>query len=426
MSAITYGPLPALTRAARYLRSLDPGLPRSVWALQGGMLVNAFGNGVVLPFLVIYLHSVRGFSLSAAGLVVAVYGAVGLAGTTAAGVLADRAGPRRTLAYALLLQGAGYALLALVYAPWQAFVFMAVAGLGNGAFWPAQSALIVGHTPEQRRHAAFAVNRLVLNLGVGIGGVAGGLIATTSSPGSFQALFIVNAATFALFAALLLLVPALPRTPPTERRGAAGYRLVLRDRVFMSFVALNALLVIAAMAQLEATLPVFAKEAAGMTERAIGVMFGINVAVIVLLQMPIVKLLAGRNRMRTLALMSLVWAACWLGALAAGTWLGGLAAAAAVTTAIAVFAVGECLHAPTQGGLLADLAKPELRGRYFALSTSSYAIGFTVGPALGGLALGASPVALWTLAAGACVLAAGFALALDRRLPEAVRRTPAA
>ena len=42
-----------------YVRSLDPKLSREVWLLQLGGLTNAFGNGIVLPFLIIYLHNVR-------------------------------------------------------------------------------------------------------------------------------------------------------------------------------------------------------------------------------------------------------------------------------------------------------------------------------------------------------------------------------
>ena len=54
-----------------YLRSLNPQLPRDVWILQAGGLANMFGNGVIGPFLIIYLHNVRGISLGIAGLVVA-------------------------------------------------------------------------------------------------------------------------------------------------------------------------------------------------------------------------------------------------------------------------------------------------------------------------------------------------------------------
>ena len=52
-----------------YLRSLNPRLPRSVQILQLGGLMNAVGNGLVLPFAFIYLHNQRGFSLGLAGLI---------------------------------------------------------------------------------------------------------------------------------------------------------------------------------------------------------------------------------------------------------------------------------------------------------------------------------------------------------------------
>ena len=54
-----------------YLRSLDPGLSRPLWTLLSGSFANAFGNGVVFPFLLIYLHNVRGIGLGTAGLVLA-------------------------------------------------------------------------------------------------------------------------------------------------------------------------------------------------------------------------------------------------------------------------------------------------------------------------------------------------------------------
>ena len=51
----------------RWLRSFDPQLPREVWLLQLGGVMNSFGNGLVLPFLVIYLQDVRGFGLGVSG-----------------------------------------------------------------------------------------------------------------------------------------------------------------------------------------------------------------------------------------------------------------------------------------------------------------------------------------------------------------------
>jgi MFS family permease len=71
-----------------------------------------------------------------------------------------------------------------------------------------------------------------------------------------------------------------------------------------------------------------------------------------------------------------------------------------------------------------DLADPRLIGRYMAISALSWQVGFTIGPAAGGVLLAASPTGLW-LAMGAVLLATGVAtLALERGLPEELRRAP--
>ena len=79
-----------------YLRGLDPRLPRSVWLVELGGVVNAFGNGFVYPFLFIYLHNVRGFALGVSGLIVATNAAVALLAGTAGGATADRFGAKRS------------------------------------------------------------------------------------------------------------------------------------------------------------------------------------------------------------------------------------------------------------------------------------------------------------------------------------------
>jgi MFS family permease len=412
-------------RALRaYLRGLDPRLPRSVWVLSVGGLANAVGNGLAFPFLVIYLHNVRGFTLGTAGLVLATTGAVSLLAGPAVGVVIDRIGGRATLAAALVLLAIGFGSYPLVHEPWQAFLASAVAGLGNAGFWPSQSALLAGLTAPSRRHAAFALQRVTRNLGIGLGGVAGGLIASTSSPGSFTVLFGVDAATFLVFVAMLAFVPE-PELPAEEGSLApARYADVLRDRVFLGIVALNVLFVSAGYAQLE-LLPVFAKNEAGVTEAGIGLIFFVNTLVIVLAQFPVSKGLEGRRRMPALALMCALWAGAWILVLFGGTWFEAAAAATAFAVAAVVFGVGECFQGPVQGALVADLAPPRLRGRYMAVSTISWDVGFIVGPAVGGFVLQAEPLALWPLAAVVCLLAGAGALALERDLPRDLRLTPA-
>jgi predicted MFS family arabinose efflux permease len=409
----------------RYLQSLDPRLPRPVWILSLGGLANAVGNGLAFPFLVIYLHNVRGISLGTAGLVLATIGAVSLLAGPAVGVVVDRIGGRATLAVALVLLAVGFASFPLIHEPWHAFLAAAIAGLGNAGFWPSQSALLAGLTPPARRHRAFALQRVTRNLGIGLGGVVGGLIATTSSPTSFTVLFLLDAATFLVFAVALVFVPepVLPEEDG-EAQAPGRYADVLRDRALVGLVVLNVLFVAAGYAQFE-LLPVFAKNEAGVTEKGIGLIFFVNTLVIVLAQFPLSKALEGRRRMRALAVMCALWAAAWIVVLVGGLRLETAAAAAAFGLAAIVFGLGECFQGPVQGALVADLAPPRLRGRYMAVSTISWDIGFIVGPAVGGFVLQAEPLALWPLAAAVCLVAGAGAIALERTIPRDLRLTPA-
>src|SRR5207302_6000221 len=58
-------------RVSHFIAGWRTGLPRPVLILQAGNALNYFGYGLVLPFEIIYLHQVRGFSTSTAGLVLA-------------------------------------------------------------------------------------------------------------------------------------------------------------------------------------------------------------------------------------------------------------------------------------------------------------------------------------------------------------------
>ena len=400
-----------------YVRSLSPQLPHDVWVLQLGGLTNAFGNGIVLPFLIIYLHNERGIPLGIAGLVAAVNSACGFASGFAAGTLSDRIGPRRVLIGALCVMAVAIGLFPLVHTAWQAFVLYGVSGLGSGAFWPSQSTLITALTPQRRRHSAFALQRLTMNLGVALGGLVGGIIAARS----YTALFVLDAATFLGYVAVLLRLP----TPALHPERATGrYAAVVRDRVFMSYVGLNALVIATSVAIWVELLPPFAKNQAGVSPEGIGIIWAVDSLVVVVAQLPVAKLMEGHRRMRALALMCTVWAASLLGFGAAGYWTSGWVAAALFAAITVVFAVGECLHGTIHLPLATDLAPPRVIGRYLAFSSQSWQIGWIIGPAGGGFILQHAPYALWPIAAFLQLVAGGWALALERVLPRRVLRTP--
>jgi MFS family permease len=407
-----------------YIRALNPRLPRPVQLLELGGLANAFGNGLAYPFLFIYLHNVRGFALGTTGLIVATNAAIGLLAGPLTGPVVDRFGGRRALAGALLISAAGYGGYPLVHHPWQGFVTSAFAGIGNASFWPGQSTLLAGLTPQEKRHSAFAVQRIMMNLGIGLGATTGGFIATTSAPGSFTVLFLGDAATFFVYIFALLFIPDPQRPPQEERASAGGYGAVLRHRAFVGVITLNFVLIMAGLSLIE-VFPAYAKNHADVSERGIGLIFLANTVFIALAQLPLAKLLEGTRRMRTHALVGAVWATSWLLVPLVGVSLTATAATVLFAGIFVLFGAGECLHGAVQAPLVSDLADDRLLGRYMAASAFSWTASFAAGPAVAGFVLALSPQLLWILAAAVLLGASAGALALERAIPPAARRTPA-
>jgi MFS family permease len=406
-----------------YLRSLNPRLPLPVWLLQIGGLMNSFGNGLALPFLVIYLHNVRGFSLGTAGLIVAVSSLAQLTAGVLAGPLIDRVGARPTLAGGLVLQAIGYGLLPLVREPWEAFVLIAIEGAGSAGFWPSQSTLISRLTPAARRHAAFAQQRVTMNLGIGLGGLVAGGIAIVGNPTTFTVLFVLDALTFLAYVAVLAFIrdPGVPEDEIGDT--PATYAAVLRHKTFLGLWTLNFMFV-AAGYSLFNLLPAFARDQADLSERQIGAFFFVNTLAIVLAQLPISRWIEGRRRMRALALMPVLWAVAWLLVDAGGYWFSAGTAFLIIAFAGILFGVGECFHGPAHQALVSDIGSPHLRGRYFAVHSLSWGLAGFVGPAVGGFILAAAPFALWPLASLVCVIAAIGVLRIERYIPAHLQRIP--
>jgi MFS family permease len=119
-----------------------------------------------------------------------------------------------------------------------------------------------------------------------------------------------------------------------------------------------------------------------------------------------------------------LWATAWLIVFAGGWWLTHSAATVVFSVALAVFGVGECFHGTVQNALIADLSQPGLLGRYMAVNNIAFQLGGAAGRAAGGYALALAPHGLWLVAAVSAFGAGSSALALERYIPSALRRTP--
>src|SRR5690348_13130478 len=188
------------------------GLSRPVLILQAGNALNYFGYGLVLPFEIIYLHQVRGFSTSTAGLVLAATMGTSAIATPPTGALLDRCSAKAIVVAGSLASAVGYAGFALVDRPWQGFACSIVGGAGLGAAGTANRTLVVRLIKPEQRAAAFALNRVAGNFGIGAGAtVAGFIVAAAQQLRSFQILYVFDAVTSAAFALIVLAAVPSPR-----------------------------------------------------------------------------------------------------------------------------------------------------------------------------------------------------------------------
>lgn len=264
------------------------GLPRGVYVLQAGLLLNAFGNGAANPFLLIYLHDVRGIPLVVAGLASGVSACSALASSLVSGSLADRIGGRSTMLFGLALSATGFALYPLVREGWQALGLAVFLGAGAGTWLTGQSTLLARLVDSSQRPLAFAQQRVAANIGLGVGGAVGGLIVTTSSPETFTVLFLLNATTFLLYGAFLTRVPE-PPPAPAVLRARGSYRAALRNGPFVRLLGVNYAFVAGAVALFVGVFPVYAKGETGVSEDEIGLLFLINSVLIIGLQVRVAR-----------------------------------------------------------------------------------------------------------------------------------------
>lgn len=368
-------------------------LPREGRLLLSVVAFEFIGTGLVLPFWVVYLHEIRGFSLDLVGVLIAGMSLAGVLTSIPGGTLIDRIGPRRTMIGVLVAASIGNVVMAFADSLPLAILGVAIVGGGFGVSWPASQALVSSVVPSEIRARYFGMNFSLLNLGIGIGGILGGFIVDVDRVVTFQAMYLGDALSY-LPALVLLLVPLrhiggpVAKPPEHESAPSVSYLDVLRSPAMASLCLLGFVAAFVGYAQLNAGMPAYARAIGEISTRGLGLAFAANTLVIVLLQLLVLQRIEGRRRTRVIVVMAMVWAVSWalLGAsgITPGTWTATFFVAACAS----VFALGETLLQPTLPAIVNDLAPDHLRGRYNALSSGSFQAASILGPVLAGFLIG--------------------------------------
>ena len=399
------GPLGRASAGAR--ATLAPRHPVAR-ALTWATMSSALSSGLFYTVSALYLTRAVGLSATTVGVGLTIAGAVGVAGSFAAGHLADRLGARRVLLLATLGQGlalVGYALVSSTLP----FVLVACAAVGLRSMQGTarQAVLARGFTGADRVDVRARL-RVVTNVFIGLGTVVAGAALLLDTAAAYR--------TTVVLAGLLVLASCVPllrlarssdgvdQLTADQPDGAAPVsrgRSPLRDRRYLTLTALNAVLAMHFGLQ-TVGVPLWVATRTEAPEVTVSGLLVLNTVLVALFQVRAARgtddvRTAGRAVVRSGVALA---AACALYA-AAGS-RGALVAVALLVAAAVAHSVGEMWSEAGSWGLAFELADPLSAGAYQGVSQTGYSLGAMLAP------LVVTATAIDHGAAGWAVLGAAF------------------
>ena len=363
-----------------------------VWILAAGRLLSEIGTGFTMFYAPIFFVNQVGLSSTLVGVALGSGSIAGVAGRFLGGQGVDspKWGRRKTLLASAAVSVLADIVLSLTANFPTLILGNLLMGFGIGMYWPATEAAIIDLTKPEQRNEAFAITRLADSLGLSLGVVLGGALIANS--GNYRTLFVIDGISFAVFFAVIYF--AIAETykfkPQLDKTSENRWTLALRDRAFMVFIAVNILFTIY-LSQVQSTMPLYLKNfvqldtGTGFSEKVISGLFTWHIAFAAVCQLPAAWLLNRFNRVAGLTFSFLLWGLAFV-----LVWLTGIMPDNLLIWAIltlGIMSLGMVTYTPIASGLVADLAPESLRGVYLSINSQCWAIGYFIGPPLGGWAL---------------------------------------
>ncbi|MBD2774072.1 MDR family MFS transporter [Iningainema tapete] len=378
-----------IPRLPAWLFQLSP----QVWILALGRFLCEFGTGFTLFYAPIFFVNQVGLSTTAVGFALGSASVSGIVGRILGGSFSDspHIGRRNTLLLSLTIAAIGSFVLAGSNNFATLVVGNLITGLGTGLYWPATEAVVADQTKNENIREAFALTRLADNFGMGLGILLAGILVTTT--GSYRTLFIIDGISFLVFFVVVYIGIRenyqSQKVSSAKKQQRSAWIEALRDQRLIVFVLVN-IIFTTYNAQLHSTLPIYFKNfvvvetVQGFAASTISALFAWHLAIAIVTQLPVASLGRRLNHPQALSVSALLWAIGF-----SLIWLTGVTSIPLfwATTALGVFSIAVVSYAPSASALITEIAPQSQRGVYFSMNSLCWAVGYFIGPTLGGWAL---------------------------------------
>jgi len=373
--------------------------------------------GLTLSLYIVYLHNVRHFSIGFATLLLSASALAGLATSFFWGSFTDRFGPVLTVLVSGVASWIALAYWAYATTELRATLAGVSLALVTGSGWGAGSTLLSRLVAAEQRQRAYGVNFMLVNLGIGMGGLVSAAVVNLAHPASFTLLYLGNIAVGVVAAGFTVSLWRHGGPVPHDANPATadhGWAEVLRDRRLVQFAVASIVLGIGGYGSVEAGFSLFVVNDLHLGVHVIGIAFFFNTMTIVLAQLFTLNHIDGRSRTRVMAAAAVLWFVFWLmldGALVVPAFL----AVTSLCLAQVIFAIGETVLSPLGPALVNEMAPEHLRGRYNSVQGLSYGLSGTLAPLLAALYFDHDLGNWWPVGTGVTALLGGAMMLNLRR-----------
>jgi MFS family permease len=354
-----------LTRIQKIYREF----PLQFRVLVGAAFIDRVGGTMLFPFFALYVTDKFNVGMTEAGLLLGIFSLAGLVGGVVGGALTDKLGRRSLVIFGLIFSALGSVAMGFITSLPAFYALAVVVGFLGEIAGPAHGAMVADMLPEEQRAEGYGVLRIVGNLAWIIGPTIGGVLALRS----YTLLFVVDAITSLITAAIVYRLIPETRPAPAERtqgesllQTVVGYREVARDRLYMAFLV-TSMLMLVVYQQMYSTLSVYLRDVHGVPARGYGLLMSIDAALVVVAQFPVARRVKHYPPMLMMALGTAFY-------MVGFAMYGFVSTYALFIAAILLITVGEMIVMPVGQALAARFAPEAMRGRYMAFFGFSWAL----------------------------------------------------
>jgi len=370
---------------------------------------------MAVPFMGLYVTQSLHRSEMDAGLIITLFGVGSILGSATGGKLTDIIGFRPVQILSSIIGGLLFILFSTITHFSTLCILSVIISFFSEAFRPANFTAVAHYAKKNTITRSYSLNRLAVNIGWSAGISIAGIIASIN----YKLLFIVEGSVSILVGiSILFLLPKVHDfiKKAKENRSTMVILKPWQDGFYVKFILLTTLFITCAFLMFR-VVPVFFKEEWQIDEFAIGIIIGLNGAIIALFEMIMInKIEKKRSPMYFIIIGSVLFAASYL-ILSAPV---SFHLAAAVLT-IVIFTGGEMFALPFINTIVISRSNEHNRGLYAAGYTLSWSCAQVVGP-LAGFFIAKHLGYNWLWFGLACILllcAYGFSM-LDKKQEKTI------